>query len=321
MYIFPSKDIYQNLSHIKCIDLMKECFEDLANNLVGMSPKYVQGLPDNKSLLGVMTGYQKEGTFSIMKSIGLFPKIKNKNSHQGVISLYDSKRGELLAIFDAASITALRTASLSALATNYLAHTDASTLSLIGSGEQSYHHAIAISKVRNIKKINIFNRTVANSIKLKHRLKEHGFSVPIHTYPLSKLGAISRDFDIITLATSSPTPLLELKDLPQSCHINSIGACTPKVSEVDPAIIDRAYLVVDDMTIAKKEAGNLINSNANVFSKNITELKEVIKENPTSTDKITLFNSTGLGAQDLACAIYLYKTHKGIASANINLGG
>ncbi len=318
MIMLSSEDIYRNLSYEKCIELMQICFEDLGKGLIGMYPKHAAPLPDKNSLLGVMSAYETKGTFAMMKSIGLF-----KSDHKGVISLYDYKRGELIALFDAASITSLRTASVSALATKYLARPEANTLSLIGAGEQSFHQAMAISKIRNIKEINIFNRTADNSNKLKLRLIKSGILIPINALPLSKIKEVSKEFDIISISTSSKTPILKLHDLPKNCHINSIGACTPNTIEIDPDIINNSNLIVDDIGISKFEAGNLINSTNKRFEDNIKELKNIITSPPLDRYEGTLFNSTGIGVQDLYCAIHLYKQNiklQNIAEFNIDLG-
>ena len=180
---------------------------------------------------------------------------------------------------------------------------------------------MAISKIRNIKKVNVFNRTSENSKRLKKTLIEKGFSIPINIYPLNKIKKISKEHDIISISTSSPTPLLMLNDLPKGCHINSIGACTPNVSEIDPDIVNTAYLVVDDIITSNHEAGNLINSKNKTFSNNSKELKETITTTSSLKNELTLFNSTGLGIQDLYCAIHLYRNHQNIATANIDLEG
>lgn len=312
MYVFSAKEILQNLIYKKGIEIMQECFEGLGHKLVGMTSKYALPLPALGSLLGVMTGHQVNGRFAVIKSIAL----SQENSHQGIISLYDYKNGELLAIFDASSITAIRTACVSALASKYLAHANAKTLSVIGAGEQSFHHVLAHLEVKKIARINVFNRTYSKSESLKKRLIDKGITIPIYTYPLRMMKDIIESDDIIIIATSSPSAIITRDELPESCHINSIGSCHLEISEVSSDIVNTARLVVDDKMISTYEAGNLINTEP----KRVYELKDIVVKPPGYHKGISLFNSTGLGIQDLYCCIYLYKNYKGLASVNLDFG-
>ena len=66
------------------------------------------------------------------KIITVYPE-NNKNglpSHQGAVLIFDSTTGRLKAIVDGERITAIRTATVSAIATNYLARENSEILSI-----------------------------------------------------------------------------------------------------------------------------------------------------------------------------------------------
>ena len=68
------------------------------------------------------------------------------DSHQGAVLLFDTEYGRLIGILDASTITALRTAAVTAVATRLLAREDARTLALLGAGVQAETHLESIGK-------------------------------------------------------------------------------------------------------------------------------------------------------------------------------
>ena len=282
-----------NLAFETQLKLIQKSFEELEDKKILLSKKNkLQSLP-NQSFLGEMNAYEKEGPYAVVKLIGLFPENSKKelDIHQGVIALFNYHEGKLCALFDASSITRLRTAATTAYATSLLSKKIPHHLVVFGAGVQAYESILAISKVRELKKITLINRTHARAIALQNKLKAH--NIEIHL-----ADKLPKDASLITLATSSHTPLIHLNELPTSCHINTLGACTSRLCEVSSDIMNSAQIFVDDIETAKFEAGNLIQ---NHLTPKLYPLGSPIKKS------ITLFNSTGLASQDLVFAKYLYE--------------
>ena len=108
-----------------------------------------------------MPAYLGKNRFFGAKIITAFPENPQKNlaSHLGQILLFDSSTGRPVAMMDANAITWLRTAAVSALATDYLAAPKAKSIALIGAGQQASSHLAALQSVRAIEKVFIYDRT------------------------------------------------------------------------------------------------------------------------------------------------------------------
>src|SRR5882757_2848227 len=149
----------------EAIPVMETMFRDLATGHILQPLRSLLWLPDRSGLLGMMpahasihpAGDNPEPASSIIgvKLITIFHQNANRPSHQGIIVLFDGANGAPLMLFDAEEITAIRTAAASAVATNLLANKEASTLAILGAGEQAARHLESIPLVRPIKHIRL----------------------------------------------------------------------------------------------------------------------------------------------------------------------
>jgi alanine dehydrogenase len=253
---------------------------------------------------------EKEGFFGT-KIVSVFPKNVEKelSTIQAAYLLNDPTTGELLALMDGILLTAMRTGATSALATKYLSRKKAETLGIIGAGAQAPFQAEAISKVRSIHRILVYDKdqkiaenfsgTVSNSL-----------GVPVHV--MASPRGVVIDSDILVTVTTSTTPVFDGRHLKEGTHINAVGAYTPEMRELDDLTIGKSKIVVDTYEGCMAEAGDLLIPIRNgKFSKeNIyADLGEIIlaqKPARTSEDEITLFESVGFALEDLVVASLAY---------------
>src|SRR6476660_2234890 len=122
-----------------CIAIMRDALISLSNGDVVLPLRSKVRLPDGSGVLGLMPGYLGNPQSFGLKVVTVMPGNLGTpyDSHQGVVMLFGVEHGEPLAIIDATSITAIRTAAASAAATDALANPDAGNLALIGSGAQA----------------------------------------------------------------------------------------------------------------------------------------------------------------------------------------
>ncbi|HLZ88450.1 MAG TPA: ornithine cyclodeaminase family protein, partial [Puia sp.] len=257
-------------------------------------------------------------------------------SHQGVIILFDGNNGTPLMLFDAEEITAIRTAAASALATKLLANEDASTLAIIGAGEQAERHIESIPLVRPIKTIRLWGRHREKAEQLARKANllaatnittnsttsnsTNITSVDPNT-PKTQTSIIITDTpqqavtgaDIICTVTAAGEPVVKGEWLSPGAHLNVVGSCTPSAREVDTETILRSKLFTDRLESLFNEAGDFLipkNEGAIAESDVRGEIGEVLtgtkrgREHPTD---ITLFKSLGIAAEDLYSAWHLYK--------------
>ena len=295
-----------------CIDEMEAALASLAREQAHNPLRMVVRPPNAKGLLGLMPAYMKDDqTFFGLKAIGVFHQnqLVGKDSHQGIVCLFDGETGEPLAIMNASAITAIRTAAVSAVATKVLARQDASDLAIIGSGVQASSHLAAMNLVRTLKRVRVASRKVENAKKFAARNAAH-YSFPIEA--VSNTEEAIRDADIIVTATSSQQPITRREWIAGGAHINAIGASIATAREIDAATVADSKLFVDRRESAVNEAGEyLLALRDGVIEPShiVAEVGEILigeKSGRTAADEITLFKSVGLAVEGLASARYLY---------------
>jgi len=230
-------------------------------------------------------------------------------SHQGIVMLFDAKHGQPLMLFDALEITAIRTAAASAVATKLLSKKDASTLAIIGSGEQAQRHIESMMLVRNIKQINAWSRKEENAKKLEKVSVQHHIPVQI----FKNVREAVEHADIICTVTASKEPVIKGEWFSAGAHINAVGSSTPMARELDTAAIVRSKLFVDRYESIFNEAGDfLIPKKEGVITDDHVkaEIGEVLagtKKGRENNEEITVFKSLGIAAEDIFSAHHIYQ--------------
>src|SRR5438045_3980710 len=162
---------------------------------------------------------QHDGFFGVMpasgesmgiKMVTFYPKNKELPTHMAVIALFDPKTGQPLALMDGRYITEMRTAAVSAVATDVLASRDAKVLTLLGAGVQAQAHLEVLPHVRQFEEIRVWNHRPE---KAERFAEEHGIKA-------MNLEAAVRDADIIVTATSAREPVLKGEWLKPGAHGN-----------------------------------------------------------------------------------------------------
>lgn len=311
--ILGHSEVARLMTMRECIGLMEETFKILASGDRVIPLRSIMAVPKVKGFLGVMPGYVG-GKDPIMglKITGVYPEnFKTPyDSHQGAVVLFDVRYGFPLAIVDATSITAVRTAAVSAVATKFLARPDASNLALLGSGVQAEKHLEALSLVRPVRKVRVW------SVPHDHALKFADKTSKLYSFDIEAAETADeavRDADIICTVTPSPTPILHGAAVRPGTHINAVGACTASARELDSEAVRRSRLFSDYRESLFNESGDfLIPLKEGVIREDhlIGEIGDVItgKMNGRTSDRdITLFKSLGISLEDLTSARYIYQ--------------
>ena len=272
-----------------CIDVMRKTLTSLAQGDGHQPLRSVVRVPGLPGFLGLMPGYSGGEHAALgMKFLGIFPgnPKQGKDAHQGVVMLLDPGTGEPRAILDASAITAMRTAAVSAVATDALARPEARVLAVFGTGGQGRAHARALALVRPL-----------NEIRLVGRNEDARSALD---------GA-----DIVVTATNSPTPVLRLEWLSPGTHINAVGSSVPRDRELDAETIAASRFFVDRRESTVNESGDWLMAarDAGLDETHIVaELGDVLtgaSAGRTSPGELTVFKSLGLAVEDLAAAAYV----------------
>lgn len=311
--LYISKELVtESLTMQTCIGLMEEAFKELANDHTLQPLRSLMWLPDKKGLLGMMPAYSADKKIVGIKVISAFSGNREFGlpSHQGAVLLFESEKGQLLAMVDADEITAIRTAAASGLATKLLARDIPSTLAILGSGTQAMQHIYAMLCVRKINAIKIWSRDPVHASELAEQTEAKHNLMPLVARDAKEavVGA-----DIICTCTASATPVVMGEWVKKGAHINAVGSCTPVTRELDTAAIARAELFTDKYESLFKESGDfLIPKKEGVIGDEHAkgELSEVItgtKKGRSNEEEITIFKSLGLAIEDIYAANHVYQ--------------
>jgi ornithine cyclodeaminase len=230
------------------------------------------------------------------------------DGHQGAIVLMDGVTGELRALMNAAAITAIRTAAVSAVATRLLAREDARTLAIVGTGVQARWHLAAIPRVRPIERVRVAGRTAERARRFVERMRPH---TRCTLEAVESAEAAVREADIVVTATTAREPVLDRSWLAPGTHVNAVGASRPPHREIDTATWAAASAFVDRRESVESEAADyrLAREEGAIGPAHIrAELGELLlgaAQGRTSPDELTLFRSLGLAVEDVAAAQYL----------------
>jgi ornithine cyclodeaminase len=325
--IINQKQVQQLLTMRDCIGLMEKVLMSLAKGEAILPLRPVMWLPEKNGALALMPSYLANPASMGVKVISVFPgnTTTEYDSHQGVILLFETVNGRLLAIVDATSVTAIRTAAASGAATKILAREDASNLAILGSGVQAKTHLEAMLVSRNIRSVRAWSPTQEHLRDFVQRESRHH---NIDIKAVNNAEEAIRGADLICTTTSSTEPVLNFDWLSPGAHINAIGACVSTSRELDSNTIVRSRLFVDRLESALNEAGDfLIPKKEGLINDNHIqgEIGEVLigsKKGRTSRDEITIFKSLGISVEDLASANFLFEqaTSKNVGT-EVELGG
>ena len=221
----------------------------------------------------------------------------------GTLIYSDPATGYPLAVMDAADITAYRTGATAAIASKYLARKGPHTLGIVGAGRQSYTQLMAHAELFDLKLIKVFDRfdaAVERFIKTFHRY-------PVKASSLEETVAS----DILCTITPAREPFVRKGWVRPGTHINAIGADAPGKEELDPTILKKATIVVDDLEQASN-AGEInvpIRKGLISIEDIYATLGEIVsgkKKYRNDGKTVTVFDSTGLAIEDIAVARLIY---------------
>ena len=262
-------------------------------------------------LFGIMPGALGAKAPFGAKLISIFPEnsAQGRQSHQGLIVLFEPDAGTPVCTVHAGEVTAIRTAAVSAVATDALARRDAKHLAILGTGEQAATHARAISKVRALESIAIWGRSHERAQALATKMQTE-LGLPITA--AATVQQATANADIVCTVTSASEPILKSEWVQPGQHINAVGSSHAGPSEIDNELVVRARFFADSREGVLNQGAEFLRAkHAGLIDDHhiLAEVGEVLagtEEGRRSADEITIYKSLGHIVQDLASAWWLY---------------
>jgi ornithine cyclodeaminase/alanine dehydrogenase-like protein (mu-crystallin family) len=238
------------------------------------------------------------------KLVTLYPGNRGVPSHHARISLFRVATGEPTASMDGTAITEVRTAAVSAVATDRLARPDASVLAVLGAGVQAASHLEALRHVRSFADVRVWSPSRAGAFAAEHGIRAAG----------SAEEAV-RGADVVVTVTTSREPVLHGEWLEPGAHINAVGAPRPDWRELDDDLLGRSRIFADSRIAAEAESGDVRAAIA-AGNRIEAEIGEVVSGNHPGRrdrDDITLFKSLGMAVEDIVTAEHVRRRALGEA--------
>ena len=273
------------------IGAMVGALADLSSGKVAQPPRVIVPVSEHQGFLGVMPAY---GAALGAKLVTFYPHNQDIHTHHAVIVLFRPETGELLVTMDGRLITEMRTAAVSAVATDLLARRHVSVLGILGSGVQARSHLEALRLVRGFDEIRVWSPR-----------NSRAFADQFGIYAAASAEEAVRNADVVVVATTSTTAVLHGEWLSPGTHINAVGAVRPNWRELDDDVLRASRIYVESREAAMRESGDVIAANGIVAE--IGEVVSGAQPGRRSDEEITLFKSVGVAVEDLVAADLVYR--------------
>jgi ornithine cyclodeaminase len=218
-------------------------------------------------------------------------------SHGSTTLLLDNATGFPKALINAHFLNGMRTAAANAVAARYSSNPNATHMAIFGAGSQARFEVDALCQVREIKHVSIVNRGSKKAAIFAEELEAKGLQATI----CNARQAIE-NAHLVTTVTASRQPLFEAQWVKPGTHISAMGSDAPGKQEIPPELFSQARLFCDnhDQSTRIGEFQYVTEE----LKPTITEIGEIIsqKANLFSQNQVTLFDSSGIGLQDVAVA-------------------
>jgi alanine dehydrogenase len=290
-------DVEELLGPAEAVEAVEGCFERIARGAVENRPRSRLGLEGGR--LNVMAAADLELRRAAVKTYSSLAE-----GARFVVVLFAADEPELLALIEADRLGQLRTGAASAVATRRLARPDARTLGLIGTGRQAESQLACLRVVLpELERVVAYSR---NSERLEAFCARFG----------CEAGEYNRDAaeqDVVVTITNSRDPVLRGEWLRPGALVCAAGANRLEARELDNAVLERAtFVCCDSLEQARIEAGDLVEpvERGVLDWLEVHELAEVVGGETTGRqhdDDIVLFKSTGIAAEDVAAAAFVYE--------------
>ena len=307
--VLTAEQIADLIRDVDVFGAVESVFADLSSGAMEQPAPITLAGADDAILLPMAVRSDRLG-LALVKLMADIPDNSSRAlpTQRSTILISSVTTGECVAVMDGAIITRMRTAAASAIATRHLARNGSRVLGLIGAGNLAIEHVRALSSVYPIEEIVVWSRSIATVERFKEALHSDNRRFIIGSDPQS----VVESCDVLCTLTPSVTPIVRGAWLHAGQHVNAVGARPrPTHRELDGAAMARGTLVVDSAPTARTKSGDLLRAiadgalSADVHLRELGDVVAGAAPGRTHDDEITIFNSVGLAAQDLAVAAAL----------------
>jgi len=313
--ILSQNEVKSCLPMSEAIRAVREAYIAFAKGLVKMPPVMHLDVSQYNGEVDIKSGYIEDlGLIGTKIASGFYDNYKlGLPPGIAIIILMDLKTSMPVAIMDGTYVTAYRTGAAGAVAAKVLARKDSEIIGVVGAGTQARMQILALQEVFSLKKVKVWDINTTERDKYVEEMSEQ---LKIAIEPAEDIKNAVTETDIIVTVTPSRKALVMKEWIQEGVHINAIGADGPGKQELDPFIVKRADKVVVDSLNQCRIIGEIQHALADglITEDDVyAEIGEILigeKIGRETSEEITLFDATGLAAQDIAAANIVFKQAK-----------
>jgi ornithine cyclodeaminase len=310
MRFIDREEVARRLTYDVCIPIIRDAMVAFSAGETKQLLRSIIPLADGH-LFGIMPGALGANAPFGAKLLSIFQEnaAQGRQSHQGLIVLFEPNTGTPVCVVHAGEVTAIRTAAASAVATNALARKDAKHLAILGTGEQAATHVRAIRKVRALETITVWGRSAERAHVFADTMRRE-LRIPIIV--IATVQQAVADADIICTVTAASEPILKAEWIQPGQHINVVGSSHAGPAEIDNTLVAGARFFADSREGVLQQGAEFLRAKQAglINDKHIrAEIGQVLAgkaKGRRTADEITIYKSLGHIVQDLASAWWLY---------------
>ena len=304
--LLSASDLNGTLRMQDVLQQVEQAFAERGLGRSEMPAKTYLHFPQHEGVLLVMPGSLPLMEQAAVKLISVHTRNPVEHGLPTLLStivLVSPDTGEPVCIMDGSYVTGMRTGAASGVATNLLARKDSRVLGIIGAGFEGSFQLDAVRNVLSLEEVLVNDLVVERA----QRLADVATGLGLKGRACETAEEVVRGCDVLVTATPSDRPIVKDEWVHEGMHLNCVGSYAAGKQEIEPAILRRATVVVDDWEQAS-HAGeiNVPVSNGEFDRSGVyAELPEIaagLKPGRTDDAAITVFDTTGLAVQDVVTA-------------------
>jgi ornithine cyclodeaminase len=303
--VFNLAEIRRAIAEIDLVGEMEKGFATYSRGLVDVPPVGELLFPEAQGEMHVKYGAVRGDDVFVIKIATGFYRNPERGlpSSNGAVLVFSARDGSPLAVLlDEGHLTDIRTAAAGAVAAKYLAPKELDWIGICGSGTQARLQARYLASVTPCRKVMVWARNPGRAAECAADIARLGFEAAVAT----SAAALAERCRLIVTTTASREPFLKAGDIRPGTHITATGADTPEKTELDPALLGRAAIVVADSRAQSLTRGEIHHGLARgqIRADAIVEIGELVggRRFERCPQDVTIADLTGVAVQDIVLA-------------------
>ena len=314
MILLTKEDIKKVFTMKDAIEADKKCYKQFNEGKFQVPLRAVISGKDGNYLF--MPAYNEEMGAAGLKIVNIMPgnPAKGLPASIGQVLLIDGETGQVIALMDGTYVTALRTAAASGAAFDLFAVKDAKIGAIIGTGSQAMCQLEAMLAARPLKEVRIAARNFEKTKKFVEQARKELADYDVEIIACEDTNAAVDGADVVTLVTTSGSPVCSAEFFKPGCTVSAVGAYTYDMQELDPKVFDKcSKIYFDSEEAVLSESGDILRPldegtlSKEQFTGDIGDYLLGRIPGRESDDEIIVYENVGMGALDLTAAAEIYE--------------